>query len=398
MKTVFREKTECSGCGACLNVCPRNCIAMKRDDEGFVYPEIDQTLCIDCHKCQKLCPFQQEVVKAIIKECYAAYNKNLATRMKSSSGAIFSALALSVLNEKGVVYGGAFTEDFKKVKIQVAENPEQLESLYGSKYLQSDTGTSFQEVKKYLTEGRTVLFSGTPCQVAGLKYSLGKKYDNLFCVDIICHGTPSPALWEKYTLHLENQYGGKISSVNFRCKDSNWSDFGMKEKVSDRWIYTSKTDNPYMLMFLKNYCLRPSCYACKMKGHSVADITIGDFWGVDEIHPELNDGKGISSVIVRTRKGQRLLKNISEDIVAKQCTYDEIIRKNSAEVNSVLAPAERKTFFLDMNKLSFSQLKNKYVGNRCKQKLKKMLRILRGGGTARATNYDYGILIGIKKQ
>lgn len=380
METVFRKKAECSGCGACLNVCPRNCIVMKRDDEGFAYPEIDQSQCIDCHKCQKLCPFQQEVDKASIKECYAAYNKNLVTRMKSSSGAVFSALAMSGLNDKGVVYGSAFTEDFKKVVIQGAENPAQLESLYGSKYLQSDTGTAFQEVRKHLTEGRIVLFSGTPCQVAGLRYSLGKNYDNLFCVDIICHGTPSPALWEKYTQYIEKQYGGKISSVNFRCKDSSWSDFGMKEKVSDRWIYTSKTDNPYMFMFLKNYCLRPSCYVCKMKGHSAADVTIGDFWGVDEVLPELNDGKGISSVIVRTQKGQQLLKNIGEDIVIKQCTYDEITRKNSAEVNSVLVPDERKTFFVDMNRLNFTQLKNKYMGNRYKQKLKKILRNLRGGG------------------
>lgn len=379
MKTVFQKKVECSGCGACLNICPRNCIVMKRDEEGFSYPEINQSLCIDCHKCQKLCPFQKELEKANIKECYAAYNKNMAIRMKSSSGAVFSALALSILNDKGVVYGSAFTEDFKKVVVQSAENPVQLESLYGSKYLQSDTGTSFQEVREHLNKGHKVLFSGTPCQVAGLKCILGKNYDNLFCVDIICHGTPSPAIWEKYAQYIENQYGGKISFVNFRCKDSSWSDFGMKEKVSDKWIYNSKTDNPYMFMFLRNYCLRPSCYACRIKGYSAADITIGDFWGVEEVFPELNDGKGVSSTIVRTKKGQQLFKEIDGAIVMKQCAYSDITRKNSAEISSVPVPDERKLFFEDMNRLNFTQLENKYIGTKFKQKLKKIFKNLRGG-------------------
>ena len=375
----------CCGCGACLNVCPQKCIVMEQDDEGFVYPKINQMLCIDCHKCQKSCPFQQELSSANAEACYAAYNKDTEIRMKSSSGAIFPALAMKILYEKGVVYGSAFTKNFKQVVVQSAETASLLEELYGSKYLQSDTGSAYQMVKKHLLEGKSVLFSGTPCQISGLKYYLGKNYNNLYCIDLICHGTPSPALWRKYTDYIEKKYEGKISAINFRCKEPSWTDFGMKEQVAKTWIYTSKTDNPYMIMFLKNYCLRPSCYACKMKGHSVADLTIGDFWGVNEVFPDLNDEKGVSSVIVRNEKGQQLFKEIEDAIVVRSCTYEDIVRKNSAEKESVPFPIERKNFFVDMKRLTFPQMEKKYAGFGLKYKIKIKLRrfdvhVKMGGG------------------
>lgn len=369
IEAVYDAKYECSGCGACENACPKNCITMKQDSEGFFYPEINQESCIQCGRCLSVCPFKKTLDAALPPECYAAINRNDEIRLKSSSGGIFSALAEKILEQQGVVFGSAFSEDFKQVDIVAANRPDQLEQLYGSKYLQSQAHFSYQAVKVTLHEGKVVLFSGTPCQVSGLKSYLGKEYANLYCMDIICHGVPSPALWKKYADYIESKHSGKITGINFRSKDQTWMNFGMKERVGQRDFFSPKSEHPYMRMFLRNYCLRPSCYHCKIRGHSSADITVGDFWGIQEVYPDMEDGKGVSAVMIRTEKGCALFNQIKDAVSYRSCQYEDVVRKNSAEVHSVQSPQERNSFFADMNNLEFSRLAKKYIESGIKQKM-----------------------------
>lgn len=361
MKVIYNSKKECCGCGACENICPRKCIRMKQDDEGFFYPEVNESICVQCNMCVTVCPFKDMSATVQPKECYAAIYGNDEIRLKSSSGGIFSLLGQYVISQQGLVFGSAFSENYRRVEIIGVRNYKDLERLYGSKYVQSQVSFSYQRVKEFLIENKVVLFSGTPCQVSGLKRYLGKDYDNLYCIDIICHGVPSPMLWEKYAGFIEEKYNGKIMQINFRCKDKGWSTFGMKEKVGDTVLFESKEKNSYLYMFLRNYCLRPTCYQCKMKGRSKADITLGDFWGINNIYPDMNDEKGVSSIIIRTKKGKKLIELVKSQMIFRECTYEDIVRNNSAEVHSVQWPKERNKFFIDMNNLEFNRLGKKYL-------------------------------------
>lgn len=378
MEMVYSTKTECSGCGACENICPKNCITMHQDNEGFFYPEVNQDACIHCKSCVSVCPFQNVPKTAQTQACYAAVNRNDEIRMKSSSGAVFSALAQKVIEQQGVVFGSAFSDDFKQVEVVGVDELTHLERLYGSKYVQSQAHFSYKKVKSALNAGKMVLFSGTPCQVSGLKSYLGKNYENLYCVDIICHGVPSPELWKKYAEYIETKYNGKISAVNFRCKDQGWKDFGLKERVKEKELFSSKNENPYMHMFLRNYCLRPSCYQCKIKGRSAADITIGDFWGIKTVYPDMDDGKGVSAVLIRNERGQALFNRLKNSVDYCSCRYEDIVKNNSGELYSVPFPKERNTFFSDMNRFDFEKLSNHYMEPSLKRKIKKFIKKFRG--------------------
>lgn len=312
---------------------------------------------------------------------YACYSKNLNERLHSSSGALFSVLAKYFLSLNGVVYGVALTDDCYGAEFIAITDKDELQKLRGSKYFQAKVGNTFEQVKHYLEEGRLILFSGTGCQINGLKCYLNKSYDNLFCVDVICHGVPSPKLWRLYTEYQESKFG-KLKSVNFRCKDNSWKMFGMKENEH----YTSKDDDPFMRMFLRNYCLRPACYECHAKSYKLADITIADFWGIEEIAPDMNDGNGTSLVITRTQKGQQLFDHIKNELKLREVSYEEGVRGNSAEYSSAKKPTERNLFFEDMNSLSFDDLKKKYAADpkvsfirKIGRTVKKCAKTLRGG-------------------
>lgn len=312
---------------------------------------------------------------------YACYYKNDEIRMNSSSGAIFYSLAAYVLSQHGVVYGVAMSEDCYSAEFISVTDMEGLKKLQSSKYLQAKVGDAYKQAKQVLLDGRRVLFTGTGCQINGLKCFLGKDYENLVCVDVICHGAPSPALWQKYARYQEEKYGGKLSAVNFRCKDNGWKDFGMKETVDARQIYISKGKDPYMQIFLSDYCLRPSCYACVAKQVKLADITIGDFWGIERVAPEMNDQKGTSLVLVRTAKGQALFDAIKKDLAWKEVSYEEGVSGNSPEYRSVSKPRQRDAFFKDMNRMGFERLSKKYMtvplGKRTEQALRQIARKLR---------------------
>lgn len=335
---------------------------------------------------------------------YAAYSKDEKLRLGSSSGAMFSLLAKQVLHRAGTVYGVSMSQDCKSAEFIRVDKQEELSKLRGSKYLQARVGNIYMQVKNDLESGLTVLFSGTGCQVNGLKGYLGKEYDNLYCVDVICHGVPSPRLWRAYVQYVEAEMDTKLVNVNFRCKDDSWSDFGIKRiDENHKAMYISKDRDPYMLMFLRDYSLRPSCYECVAKQWKLSDLTIADFWGINKVLPEMNDGKGVSLVIVRTSKGSELFDSIDSDIVFREVSYEDGVKENPSEYRSVRRPEERNCFFDDMAAMNFEKLKNKYAVPTpvpLKRKMKKLLKkiILKTpaskiiGGGYKVSGQIYGLL------
>lgn len=341
-------------------------------------------------------------------EAYAGYNINQDIRLSSSSGAIFYLLAESILIQGGVVYGVKMADDCYSAEFARVINVDGLGKLLGSKYLQARVGNTYKQVKEDLVSGKWVLFSGTGCQVNGLKFFLGKEYDKLFCVDVICHGVPSPALWRKYAEYQEKKNHGKLKGINFRCKDDSWVGFGMKEtlesipKEKERKFFISARKDPYMQMFLRDYCLRSSCYNCVAKTVKMADLTIADFWGINEVAPEMNDGNGTSLILIRTDKGEERFRSVSNKLKLKEVSYEDGVRNNPAEYKSCSRPPQRETFFTDLQTMEFEELQKKYasppkitfksrVKREIKNAIKLVLRVI-GGGRKYKHNEEYGLL------
>lgn len=300
--------------------------------------------------------------------------KDDSLRLNSSSGGLFSLIANIILAEGGIVYGTAMSGDCKKAEIIRVDNYSDLQFLRGSKYLQAKVGNAYNKVRSDLEKGYTVLFTGTPCQVNGLKLFLDKEYENLLCMDVICHGVPSPKLWETHVEYIEKTQKCKVRSVNFRCKDINWKNFGLKTGLSNhRYLYNHKSNDAYMQLFLNNYCLRPSCYSCVAKKRNLSDLTVGDFWGADLYAPEMNDGLGTSIVFVRSRRGVLLFEKIIKQVKCKDIPYEIAIKDNKAEYESVDKPLQRDTFFKDFAEMNYRELYLKYLYNTPKRRVKKFL-------------------------
>ena len=338
-------------------------------------------------------------MKKDVIHTYAAYNKNEKIRINSSSGGVFTLLAEFVLNDGGIVYGVAMSNDCYSNNFERVCNTEDLKKLRGSKYIQAKMGSVYNDVSKDLKKGIKVLFSGTGCQINGLKCFLQKDYDNLFCVDIVCHGVPSQKVWKKYVESIETERG-KLESINFRSKELGWIDFGLKENE----LFVPKDSNSFFQFFNRCYCLRPSCYCCTAKDDKRSDITIADFWGIENILPELSDDKGVSLVLIRTNKGDTVFQSVKDKMYFKEVSYEEGIRENSSEYISHDRPCERDIFFSDLERMSIKQLENKYikvpmwkrVGRKVKRTIKKIL-----GGVPQIkqrTNADYGMLLTFKKR
>lgn len=317
-------------------------------------------------------------MRSSVLNTYAVYTLNEELRMQSSSGGIFSLLANRIISISGVIYGVTLAEDCKRAEYIRVTDLANLAKLRGSKYLQAKVGDTYKQVKTDIENGIVVLFTGTGCQVNGLRTFLGKDYDNLFCVDVICHGTPSPALWRKYVEHFEHANDvDELEFVNFRCKDYGWADYGM-QKIDNthKKFYTSKEKDAFMQMFLRNYCLRPSCYKCVAKDIKMSDVTIADFWGIEYVAPEMNDKKGTSLVLIRTEKGNRLFQQIKREVKLKEVLYDDGVKYNSSEYLSAARPVQRDTFFEDMNRMEFTLLSKKYLSEPLKSKVKRMIKKL----------------------
>lgn len=335
-----------------------------------------------------------------ILSAWASYNKNDNVRYNSSSGGIFSLIAENVINSGGVVYGVAMDEDCYGCSFKRVTTVEELSSLRGSKYLQAKVGDTYKQVRTDLQNGIIVLFSGVGCQINGLNCFLNKHYDNLLYIDVVCHGTPSPKIWNMYVKDIESHHG-KVKSVSFRDKQNSWEDFGMKEKAGNDSLFYSKDDDTYMRFFLRNYDLRPSCYNCRAKTYKTSDITLADFWGINNVDPSMNDGHGTSLILVRTEKGKAILDKIENDLILKAVTYEDGVRNNPAEYSSVAKPEQRNTLFFDAEILSFPDLVKKYkvdkppkvsLRHRMKMKVKSVAkRILKGGYKEHKPELNYGM-------
>ena len=286
---------------------------------------------------------------------YVGYYINV-IREKSSSGGIFGALTDYVFKKGGVVYGVTMSEDFYSAYYTRASCEDNVNNLIGSKYMQASVGDAFRNVKLDLDAGRIVLFVGTSCQINGLKLFLNTEYDTLICVDIICHGVPSKLLWKQYLQNREKLIG-KCRFLNFRSKDMGWYNSGIEENE----IYTPQNENTYMRMFLKDLCLRPSCYDCISKKNKLSDFTIGDFWGVNEIAPEINDDRGLSVIILRTDKAKKIIESLRGQLFLKEVTYDQAVQDNPAEYASVKRPISRKRFYRDLQIMNFDDFEKKYL-------------------------------------
>lgn len=323
---IIRDKVNCCGCGACLQACPQACISMQVDEEGFQYPHVDIGSCIECGLCEKVCPFLTVTAKKPTLHTYAAVNPNELERTNSSSGGLFTMLMRETINNGGVVYGAAFDEEWNVHHTSI-ETLENITLLQGSKYVQSYIGDCYITAKEYLKQGRRVLFSGTACQIAGLKRYLRKDYDNLLTVDVVCHGVPSPLIWKEYLGTLLKK--SSISCVSFRDKCTGWVDYSLTVKFKDGRRYSRMHhEDLYMQGFLQNIYLRPSCHNCQVKGgRSSSDITLGDFWGVGHVLPDFSDDKGVSMVLANTKKGKAILDTIKVSKI--EVSYDIALQGNA---------------------------------------------------------------------
>lgn len=383
-----KDKARCSGCYACVTACPRKCLHMVEDEEGFAYPQVDLSVCNDCGVCEKVCPICNGYSSAKEKEenvSYSAYNRNEDIRLKSSSGGVFTELAQWVIKQSGIVFGAAFDEEFRVKHIEV-DTVDGLERLRGSKYVQSSIGDAYYKVKEYLLQSKLVLFSGTPCQVSGLYSYLNKEYANLLTVDFICHGVPSPAVWKEYVRYREAVAGADAVAISFRDKTSGWKSFSMSfrfERNNPSYIKKLSQDE-YMRAFLTDLCLRPSCYECQFKGlNRMSDITLADFWGIQNIAPEMDDDKGTSLVVLNSVNGVSVFNEIQEQLVYKEVELEEAIRYNPAMIESPQRPKKRVEFMREIHNHTFDVLLKKYTHecfvrrlyHKLKRILKKIIRI-----------------------
>ncbi|MHB9941098.1 (4Fe-4S)-binding protein [Clostridium sporogenes] len=346
----INKKRDCSGCHACANVCPTNCITMIEDKEGFLYPKVNSAKCINCGLCEKACPIINNKERVNDTTAYACINKDERIRFESSSGGVFTLLAESIINNGGVVFGAGFDDGLNLVH-SYTDTIEGLSKFRGSKYLQSKIGETYKQAKECLEKGTKVLFSGTPCQISGIISYLGRDYDNLICIDIICHGVPSPKVFKMYRTELEKKHGATTGKIAFRRKNLGWKLFSVWISFNNNTEYKKDlTKDIFMKGFLSDLYLRPSCYDCKSKTlNRLSDITIADFWGIDNIAPEFDDDKGTSLVLINSDKGKTIFEKLQQKMIVKQVDCDEAIKYNSAAIKSVPINVKRDRFFQNLD-------------------------------------------------
>lgn len=385
------QKEHCCGCSACLHICPKHSISFQEDKEGFLYPKVDLETCIDCGLCEKVCPIINQDSEREPQKVYAAKNNDETIRLKSSSGGVFTLLAEKIIEDGGVVFGARFNENWEVVH-DYADTIEGLEQFRGSKYVQSTVGESFKQAEMFLKAGRKVMFTGTPCHIAGLKKFLRKDYKNLLAVDFVCHGVPSPLVWRMYLEEEIARQGdaGKnsvlaspkdapvLTGVNFRDKSVGWKKFSFvlsfskASAVGEQNTVLSSvfTENDYMRAFLSNLSLRPSCFNCSSKaGKSGADITIGDFWGIENVLPELDDDIGLSLLMLHSQRGLEHFISLRCDVA--EVNFTDAIKSNSAYQIPVPRPINREFFFSCLGHLDFTTSFERSISSKILYRLKR---------------------------
>lgn len=339
---------DCCGCRACENICPKKAITMEVNKEGFLYPKVDMEKCVDCGMCRKVCPWLNNISRENYLEkpiCYAAKSLDRDIQINSSSGGVFGLLAKKILEEKGVVVGAEMTSDFQ-VQHTIIDSEKDLHKIMGSKYVASDLKQLFPVIQRELDNNKKVLFSGVPCQISALLKYLQKEYDNLATIEVICHGVPSQKLFNKYVEFLEKKYKAKLLEYKFRSKQAAcWgtykalAKFEKNKKIIDKKI--NADFDPYYCSFLHSENHRESCYECKFaKKDRNADLTLGDFWGIEKIMPKMIDYNGVSVVVINTNKGKEILESLREKLELHEVDYEKVqgynkqLQKSSNRKNS----------------------------------------------------------------
>lgn len=377
MSVINKVKTDCSGCTACMAICPHGAIEMQPDKLGFLYPVVDTTTCVECGLCDKVCQFNK-VYKTYTNFdhpiVYGGRYKEIEILQSSQSGGAASAICEAFINDGGVVYGVCFDDNFHVIHKRVT-TIEGLSQLKGSKYVQSNLIGIFQSIKKDVVDGVKVLFIGTACQVSGLKSFLPSKYhEKLFCVDILCHASPSPALWDSYLEYIKQKYSSEILSVNMRDKKYGWRSFHESFLLSNG--KEIKRDS-YIFLFFSHLSIRKSCEQCPFTNHKrVGDITLSDFWGWSKYHEEWNDDKGISMLMINNDKGLSLANMLNDNFILVESGENEIDNLQPQLSHPSKANPLRDLFEEDYNKRGFKYVLKKYGDGNWKEILKNIIRPL----------------------
>lgn len=347
----IKNKNECTGCRACEKLCPMGCINMKEEAEGFIYPHIDEKKCANCGICKNRCPQKSKIEEKTTK-VLAIKSKDSEVYKKSSSAGMAYLLAKKVIENDGVVFGCAYNKEMIPIQMMV-NDIDNLQKLRGSKYVFSNTLNTYQEAKEYLENHIKVLYIGTPCQIGGLLSFLGRKYDNLFTIDIVCHGVPSAKLFKKYIEYLEKVYKKKVINYEFRNKEkARWGEFVSKITFDDNTFeYVNANDDLYYSNFLKGTDYRESCYKCKYANlNRVGDITLGDFWGIENIEPEFYSEKGVSLVLINNIKGEKLLNEVNQFVFISEKKEIHAMEKNHNLYAPTTRTIKRNTIYKGIDK------------------------------------------------
>ncbi len=348
MPILAETPNNCCGCGACVDICPKDAIKFKCDSEGFLYPEVNAELCCECGLCEGVCDFcRSKDITSTVKSAYACINKDESVLKSSTSGGVFTALAQRVIDASGVVVGCVLDGDLKPVHI-CAENTIDIEKMRGSKYVQSDMGNNYKRIKNYINAGRKVLFSGTPCQVAALKSFLGSNSENLITVDFACHGVPSAKMFADYISYLETTESIKVTGYNFRSKHRGWpgmvNEITFYDKVGRKKTRIIGSMEEFYFAYFTNGCIvRPSCFNCAYaNAHRNSDITMGDFWGHEKAGLNVDTTKGLSVCLTNTEKGERLIAEIMDTVNVIKVDREIAISGNPTFKNPIWRPKSRE--------------------------------------------------------
>lgn len=362
MEKVYDRVEECCGCGLCADMCPTAAITMEMW-ETFYYPKIAPSKCIDCGRCRRVCIIKQPYRELSLPEkAFAGKLIDDQNRLNSSSGGAFTALSDVVLKDGGVVCGATFDE-LMRVRHTIATTVTQRDKMRGSKYVQSDTAAVYAQIEKHLKEGKRVLFCGSPCTAAAIKRRFAGKDKQLFVADLICHGVPSPAVWSGYVSYLESIYKKPMVGYTFRDKQKGWRSYHALATFSDGTIVKDNDAvNSYLELFTYDLCLRPSCTACPYAcPKRVGDVTLGDFWGVENHLPQFDDGMGISAIFVNTPKGEKWLSKADDSLQLLPCAVRDIAAGQKNLRHPSKASVKAKSFANDLKLLPFEKVLKKYT-------------------------------------